>query len=412
MPENVLKVRMLGNFSLCYGGKEITLDENTDARSIQLLQLILVYVKSGGVAGTSLADSLYGKDEAGDKNLDAVVLDLRKRLRSAGLPEGDYVVSRNGIYRWDESIPVEVDAVRFEELIRQGKSAEEISKKMELFQEACRIYTGEFLPDMIGREWATVRNIYYQELYSSALLTLLEWLSEKEQHEDVYRLSSAAADIYPFEDWALWQIDSLIAMSRFREARAVYEKTAKLFFDEFGLLPSPELVSRSRIMADRSLQPTGVIQDIRKRLREKEKVPGAYYCTYPGFVDVYHILCRIMERNGMSAYILLCTLQREQEGPVDEIRERRVSVLLKKAIMSTLRRGDFYTKYNQRQYLVMLPGINQENCIKVSERIDDTFGRLVERDEYQVSYYITSVAENEDIAADQPELFRRDMEWL
>lgn len=413
MPENILKVKMLGGFSIYYGDKEIALDRNTTSKSMQLLQLILISMKAGGIAKTSLADALYGREEVENKNgsLNNTIFRLRKQLKTAGFPDSNYVVIKNGMCRWDESIPVEIDALRFEELIAQGKDKEETSEKMECFFEACKLYAGEFLPNMIGEDWVAVRNIRYQELYSSTLLVLLEWLNENERYEDVYRLSSTAADIYPFEDWALWQIDSLISMSRFREAMAVYEKVTKLFFDELGLPPSPELVSRSHIMADRISQSTGVIQDIKQRLREKEKTPGAYYCTYPSFVDIYHIISRMMERSGMSVYIMLCTMRRVREGYGDELKEQEDSFLLRKAIMMTLRRGDFYTKYNQQQYLVMLPGINQENCAKVSDRIDRAFSKLVRKGEYQVSYYIASVAEIDDITTDEPNQFQKGTGW-
>ncbi len=413
MPENVLKIKMLGGFSLYYGGREIALDRNMASKSMQLLQLILINVKSGGIAKISLADALYGREEVENKNgsLNNTIFRLRKQLKAAGFPDSSYVIIKNGMCRWDESIPVEVDALKFEELITQGKDKEEISEKMEIFLEACRLYTGEFLPGMIGEDWVAVRNIHYQKLYSSTLQALLEWLSKNERYEDVYRLSSTAADIYPFEDWALWQIDSLISMSRYREAMAVYEKVTKLFFDELGLPPSPELISRSYIMAERISQSTGVIQDIKQRLREKEKVLGAYYCTYPSFVDIYHVISRMMERNGMSVYIMLCTMRYGREGHDDKQKEQEASVMLRKAIMETLRRGDFYTKYNQQQYLVMLPGINQENCSKVSERIDHVFNKLIRKGEYQVSYYIASVAEIDDIMADELNQFQKDTGW-
>ena len=414
MPENILKIKMLGGFSLYYGGKEIALDRNTTSKSMQLLQLILINVKEGGIAKTSLADSLYGREEVENKNgsLNNTIFRLRKQLKSAGFPDSNYIIIKNGMCRWNESIPVEVDALQFEDLITRGKNTEDTSEKMELFLEACKLYTGEFLPNMIGEDWAAVRNIHYQELYSSALQVLLEWLGKNERYEDVYRLSSTAAEIYPFEDWALWQIDSLISMSRFREAMSVYEKVTKLFFDELGLPPSPELISRSHIMADRISQSTGVLQDIKQRLREKEKTLGAYYCTYPSFVDIYHVISRMMERNGMSVYIMLCTMKHGREDSGDDLREQEVSAMLRKAIMETLRRGDFYTKYNQRQYLVMLPGINQENCAKVSNRIDRSFGRMIRKGEYQVSYYIASVAEIDEIMEEEKlNWFQKGMGW-
>ena len=110
------------------------------------------------------------------------------------------------------------------------------------------------------------------------------------------------------------------------------------------------------------------MRDIKQGLIEREMVKGAYFCTFPSFVDIYHIISRMMERNGTSVYIMLCTL-RKQQGPRPGGRTSgtgEVSGMLMDAIRESLRRGDFYTRYNVGQYLVMLSGINQENCSKVS----------------------------------------------
>ena len=60
-------------------------------------------------------------------------------------------------------------------------------------------------------------------------------------------------------------------------------------------------------------------------------------------------------------------------------KERRISRQYRKAIHDTLRKGDFYTKYNYGQYLVFLSGISQKNCKVVSERIDETFAQISEK---------------------------------
>lgn len=336
---------------------------------------------------------LYGREEVENRNgsLNNTIFRLRKSLRNAGLPESNYIIIQNGICRWDNAIPVEVDILQFEELIEKGRQEEDIQKKMDAYMEACKIYKGEFLPNMIGEDWVGIRNINYQHMYTSVMKELCEWLKGQGRFEDIYRLSSVAADIYPFEDWGIYQIDSLMAMSRYGEAMAIYEKVTKMFFDELGLQPSDEMLSRVHLMAERVSQSSEVISDIKKRFREREASRGAYYCTYPSFVDAYRVISRMMERNGMSVYLMLCTLTRVKEKSA--VSEKQASGELKEAIKISLRRGDFYTRYNEWQYLIMLPGINQENCSKVSSRIEATFSRNVKKSAYRINYYIASVAE-------------------
>ena len=409
MPGKVLRVKMLGGFSLQYDQKEIVLDRNVVSKTTQLLQIILLYAKEG-ISKATLIEALYGREEVENKNgsLNNTIFRLRKQLKASGLPDSSYILIQGGICRWDEKIPLEIDCLDFEKIALQGQKSEDRTEKMNAFLEGCRLYTGEFLPNMIGEDWVTVRNIHYRDLYFSCLTELCEWLKEEERYEEIYQLTTTAAEIYPFEDWQIYRIDSLIAMARYKEAMEAYEKTARLFFDELSLPPSPEMLKRFRFMSERISQSAGAIDDIKKRLMEREKAGGAYYCTFPGFVDIYHVISRMMERNGVSVYIMLCTLRAERTGANSQNREKEVSLLLKEAIRKTLRRGDFYTKYNEKQYLIMLSGINQENCGKVSARIDSCFRELLRRNDYRVDYYVASVAEVEPVVSEKSETFQKE----
>lgn len=143
----------------------------------------------------------------------------------------------------------------------------------------------------------------------------------------------------------------------------------------------------------RTSQAAGAIEDIKYRLREKESIEGAYYCTYPSFVDVYHVFGRMMERTGMSVFLMLCTLDFINIETDDE-NQKYYSELLRESIQKAVRKGDFYTRYNIQQYLVMLIGITQENCTLVSKRINKEFNkRLTRRKNVSIDYYVASLGE-------------------
>lgn len=130
-------------------------------------------------------------------------------------------------------------------------------------------------------------------------------------------------------------------------------------FDELGLSPSAGMLERFKLMGERTSQAAGAIEDIKYRLREKESIEGAYYCTYPSFVDVYHVFGRMMERTGMSVFLMLCTLNFINIETDDE-NQKYYSELLRESIQKAVRKGDFYTRYNIQQYLVMLIGITKD----------------------------------------------------
>lgn len=164
-------------------------------------------------------------------------------------------------------------------------------------------------------------------------------------------------------------------------------------FEELGLSPSGGMLERFKLMGERTSQAAGAIEDIRYRLREKESIEGAYYCTYPSFVDIYHVFSRMMERTGISVFLMLCTLDFANIDADDE-NQKYYSNVLHESIQNAVRKGDFYTRYNIRQYLVMLIGISQENCTIVSKRINKEFNkRLTRRKNAAIDYYVASLGE-------------------
>lgn len=106
------------------------------------------------------------------------------------------------------------------------------------------------------------------------------------------------AEIYPFDEWQIWEIDSLIGMSRYKEGLEVYKNTERRLFEELGVAPSARMLEQFQLMGERTSQAAGAIEDIKERLREKDAEVGAYYCPFPSFIDIYHVFCRMVERSA------------------------------------------------------------------------------------------------------------------
>ena len=390
-----LEIRMLGTFSVNYAGREIVIDRNAVSKTTQLLQMLALHAQEG-ISKAGLIDALYGRETVENKNgsLNNTIFRLRRQLKAAGLPDSQYICIQNGMCTWDEAIPLWVDVCEFQNLAEesQGKTGQE---QIRLCRKAAACYTGEFLPNMIGENWVTVENVHCRELYTNCVRKLCEYYMKEEHYEEMLRIATSAAVIYPFEDWQLWQIDSLMAMSRYQEAMEVYEKATKLVLDELGLPPSPEMLRRFQIMGEHVSQTAEVTEDIRKRMDEKVHIEGAYYCSFPGFIDIYHVFSRMMERNGATVYIMLCTLKgiSVKDGYI-EGKDREASELLAEAIRGSLRRGDFYTRYSYSQYLILFSDIRMENCKIVSDRIQKRFEQKT-AGEYRVDFDVTSI-ENMD----------------
>ena len=345
--KNILKVRMLGGFTLEYKGKELVLDRNNVSKTTQLFQLLLLHTQDGGISKAALIDALYGRSDVENKNgsLNNTIFRLRKQLTAAGLPESSYININGGMCTWDPDIETSVDVCDFKQTIESARHEKSQKTKMEIYAKAWKLYTGEFLPDMMGEDWAVVENIACRDMYFDCVEELCHYLKTEEK------------------------------------------------FEELGLSPSAGMLERFKLMGERTSQAAGAIEDIKYRLREKESIEGAYYCTYPSFVDVYHVFGRMMERTGMSVFLMLCTLNFINIETDDE-NQKYYSELLRESIQKAVRKGDFYTRYNIQQYLVMLIGITQENCTLVSKRINKEFNkRLTRRKNVSIDYYVASLGE-------------------
>ena len=166
----VLKVTMLGRFSVSWGEKDIAFKRTTSTKALQLFQ-ILLYTKETGIQRTRLLDYLYSRDELADmaNNLRVTSHRLKKMLVDAGLPEYDYIQIKKGVYKWNSPMEVEVDALELKKLIEKSEETEDIRTKMELLTKACRIYKGEFLPELSGEDWALLESVEYKKVYEKAL---------------------------------------------------------------------------------------------------------------------------------------------------------------------------------------------------------------------------------------------------
>ena len=395
MERRILKIQMLGCFSLEYDGKELVLDRNKVSKTTQLFQLILLHSQDGGISKVALIEALYGRSDVENKNgsLNNTIFRLRKQLAAAGLPESSYIRINGGMCTWGPDIKGSVDGCEFKQTIEAARREKTKKNKMEIYTKAWKLYIGEFLPDMMGEDWAAVENIACRDMYFECVEELCHYLKTEEKFEELHSIAHRAAEIYPLYDWQVWEIDSLIGMSRYKEGLEVYKRTTKLMFEELGLSPSGGMLERFKLMGERTSQAAGAIEDIRYRLREKESIEGAYYCTYPSFVDIYHVFGRMMERTGMSVFLMLCTLDFANIDADDES-QKYYSNVLHESIQNAVRKGDFYTRYNIRQYLVMLIGISQENCTIVSKPINKEFNkRLTRRKNAAIDYYVASLGE-------------------
>lgn len=368
----VLKICMFGRTIITYGGQPVTFGRKGITK-VQKLLMIMCYSGEKGMVRNKLLECLYGKEEILDaaNNLRVTSHRLRKQMREEGLPDYDYITVRDGMYYFQAPMEIEVDALRFQELVFQAKEASE-EDKHRLLLEACELYKGEFFEDYSEAEWVLVENSRLKMLYEESLLWLCGYLKEKGEYDEILRLCTAACNIYPLDEWQAVKMECYIAQGRFADARKEYKDTEKLLIEELGVTPSDRMLKQLEVLRERMVDASAYIHEIKERLKETEAEEGAYYCSLPSFRDEYCFACRIMERKQIGMYLMLCTVMNEKGFPQENTEIlNAISKELQHTIKHSLRRCDTFTRFSPCQFLILLIGTDEESCKGIFDRISN-----------------------------------------
>lgn len=372
LPE--LKVNMLGRFSITYGEQPITFKRNSATKAVKLLQILLhsSLVEDRGSTGiprAQLLDDLFGREELANvgNNLRVTVFRLRKMLIEAGLPEYEYIVKEKGVFYWRSPMKVDLDAARFMELVREGE------------------------------DWVIMNSVRYKDKYSKILRRLCAYRKEQHEYDTILELTDNAIEIYPFDEWQSLKIDALMGMNRYKEAYQLYDATSKMFFEELGITPSERMMNQFQEMSERMGRKYHAAGEIKEDLKEPEYEDGAFYCSLPSFRDNYRLVRRLIERNGQSAFLMVCSLTDGNGHPMENREKLDVmSMELHRAVKNSLRRGDSFSKYSPSQFLILLVGTSQENCDIIFRRIAGRFTQKHGSWNKYLEYYVSSIADVEN----------------
>ena len=373
----LLHVRMFGKERITYGNEQIIFGRNSITKAMKLLLIILHYGKEG-IARNRLLEALYDREELSNisNNFRVTLHRLKKMLTEAGLPEYEYIVSKDGYFYWDSPMETVVDTVVFKEKIKEADLTDDPKMKLALLKEACQLYNGEFLLKLSGDEWVLMESVQYKNMYTYALEQVCSLLMEQREYNEVLKIVDPACELYPFDEWQSVKIDCYIFMNRYKEALKEYETTAKLLIEELGITPSEKMMEQFKIMSEHISSRPQIITEIQGGLQEENEEKGAFFCTFPGFRDAYRVIRRGMERNGQSVFLMVCTLVDSKGRPLETSEKLDImSETLHNAIKNSLRRSDSFTRYNPSQYLVMLMGTNKENCQIVIDRVSRNFSK-------------------------------------
>lgn len=390
-------VRFLGGFSLSFAGNELPLKANPLGKCMQLI-FYLLKAGSEGCEKKELLELVRPEEKDRNRRLNNFRQQLymmRKLIQHANVPEGEYIVFRGTRYYFTLDYPLHTDTERLDQLILQIRSRPAQGEGLQQqYQEYCEAYQGEFLPVLGGEEWVALESAHYQKWYFNCLNKLCVQLKKQNKYETLLKLAETASQLHPYDEWQVVQIDCLMALGRRKEAEKVYEDAAALFRRDLGLTSLDRAMARHQEQSH-TYHMARIVEKMKVDLEEEEKSEGAYYCSYPSFVDAYRIRARMDEANQEQSLLLLCTLSGEKEGWKEADRLKQMELFRKTLICGT-RSGDVYTQYSKSQYLVLLSGAGRGTENVMISRLQASWKRAGGRAKVDFSIGAVEGAEAEE----------------
>ncbi len=400
--KSILQVNMFGGLAINYEGKNISIGKNKTAKYVQLLEIVWLS-GDAGIQKEQLTSILYDREEQSNlsNSFNNLIYQLHKQIKKSGLPDYDYVVNKDGIFFTDDAVELDSDVLRFISNIEKARATEDEEEAISFYRAAFDEYKSEVLPELATQEWLIIKSVQYQKMYAEAVVALGSYYEKKKDYDTMHRIYKKAAELYPDDEWQIGEINALIGMESFKEAYAVYDETVRYYTDELGVTPSTDLLECYDKMSRQITNTPGKILQIRDGILEHRGAvagddEGAYDCSFPSFIDAYHILSRNMERSGQSVYMMLLNIV-DYEGKriTNAAKLETRAKLLQEAITLTLRQGDTFCKYSASQFLLLLVGTNKESCKTVYRRLLNKF-KLLAGPRTELEYSVISLADLPD----------------
>lgn len=373
-----IRVTMFSDLTFQAGEGSISRQLNGSRKMSSLLAYLLLH-SGQNVSVQELLEALWPESERDDpvNALKTLVYRARLMMKEDKLPYyKECILAKNGTYRWNPSLPCEVDTILFEAASKSGLAAPAGPEKAALLEKAASLYRGEFLPHCSTDEWVIPLNAYYHSLYLRVALALIQIKEEQKDYQTVTDLCRQALSNEPLdEDLHCHLLQALGNLSRIREVEEHYVYLKELFSKKLGVTPSEKLIGLYLKIVASEKHAEADLTMIKKDLQEPGAAEGAFICEYSMFKQIYRLESRVAARGGAETFVALLTLRDTSNGPLNLTALNTAMNQLLIITQTCLRKNDVIARYSGSQYVLMLPTSSQDNARIAVERIQRGFQR-------------------------------------
>lgn len=390
--KQILKINLLGNFSIEYGENSISDQLNRSKRIWSLIEYFVVN-RDRQIPQDELIQLFWADGQSNDPVNTLKVLMHRARATLSELSHENghqIILHKRGIYGWNPKNVCEVDTDEFEHLIKEAANeTENLARKTELLLRAEALYKGDFLQKNTHDVWTAPYVKHYRDLYLNVVGEVSGLLYDRKRYDELIVLCRKAVQFdQRNEQLYLYLIQSLIHTGQQGTALETYQHVSELFFREFGLTPSDELIAIYREIIKTIKSPETNLAIIQESLNETNQEDGCFFCEHEIFKSIYQLQVRSLARLGVVFHIVLISVVDHDKAtaPSSQKQLNRTMDYLKGTIQHTLRKGDVFTRYSVNQYLIMLPKTTFDTVNIAMNRMVKAFYRDYQNPSIKVSY--------------------------
>lgn len=376
----MLSVNTLGKFQVM-DESNILNDDNIRSAMLTKLLLFMIVHREKTLTTDEIAAALWHDEEV--DNPAGALKNLMYRLRNLlkkHFGDTEFITTSRGSYCWNPEVELVVDTEEFERLLENAKqTSENISKTINCYEEAIRLYQGEFMPKLADMHWVITMSTYYHSLYLSAIKGLAELYIKAEMYDELESIcNEALRHDNVDEQLHYYLIYARMKKHKLKLAMESYEKACNILSRELGIRKPAKLQA---IYEELLKMNKGIQAESMDRVQEdmlEENPEGVFFCGYPVFRELYRLEARKITRIGEAEYVLLLTVKSEDgvTAVTDEIEQFRIKKVmngLEATIKSALRIGDVAAKYSDSQFVILLPSCSYEGGILVANRLISKF---------------------------------------
>lgn len=376
-----LYISLLGDFDIKMNNKSIIPELKRSSKLIRLLEYFLTF-KNKELIPETIVENLWMDSESQDpmNMIRGQIFRLRQLLKTMLKDEETLKINFEDVYYILEvSDDVIIDTDEMENFIKAGDKEleEDIEKAILLYKSAIDLYKGSYLSRYDYQMWLVPIRSYYRKKFLKTVEKLVDIYKSRNNQEGIIELVEKAIELEPNEEsLRTIIINTLLKQGKLQEAEDEFQNLKNDFEKRLGISDSSSLKEiqiklESYITDKKEIGTAG----LKSKLEEQEK-PGPIKFDSEYFRIIYNSYKRKRKEEDKKDLLGLISLRDYEDDYKEEEYIRSFAKLISKTIVSSLRKGDIYTFWNDTQVLVLVEGVKVGGEESIKERIQRRFDMI------------------------------------